>query len=184
MLYPDAGGYRYFLIEPRQAARVADASAIGRILESTLAADGFDAADARAELAGFLAVQNTYLSTFQSLGALGLLLGTIGLAIVQLRSVLERRAELALMRVAGFRPGRLVQMVICENGVLLGGGLAVGLVAASFALLPQWAPHGVGVPWLTLAALLGTIAVVGFAAGWLATRSVLEAPIIATLRGD
>ena len=59
--------------------------------------------DAREQLAQFLAVQNTYLSTFQSLGALGLLLGTIGLAVVQLRSVLERRGELALMRAGGFR---------------------------------------------------------------------------------
>ena len=45
----------------------------------------------------FFAVQNTYLSTFQSLGGLGLLLGTFGLATVQLRSVLERRGELALI---------------------------------------------------------------------------------------
>ena len=29
-----------------------------------------------------MAVQNTYLSTFQSLGGLGLLLGTVGLAVV------------------------------------------------------------------------------------------------------
>ena len=71
-------------------------------LESTLAEEGFDVVDAREQLAQFLAVQNTYLSTFQSLGALGLLLGTIGLAVVQLRSVLERRGELALMRAGGF----------------------------------------------------------------------------------
>ena len=71
-------------------------------LRTTLAEDGFDAVDAREQLASYLAVQNTYLSTFQSLGALGLLLGTVGLAVVQLRSVLERRGELALMRAAGF----------------------------------------------------------------------------------
>ena len=100
-------------------------------LESTLAEEGFDVVDAREQLAQFLAVQNTYLSTFQSLGALGLLLGTIGLAVVQLRSVLERRGELALMRAEGFRAGRLMRMVIWENAVLLVGGLAVGGVAAA-----------------------------------------------------
>ena len=125
------------------------------LLESTLAADGFDASDAREQLAGFLAVQNTYLSTFQSLGALGLLLGTIGLAVVQLRSVLERRGELALMRASGFRRGRLVRMVVWENAVLLVGGLAVGCIAAAVALIPQWAPQQASVPWGTLAALLG-----------------------------
>ena len=38
-------------------------------------------------------MQNTYLSTFQSLGGLGLLLGTIGLAALQLRNVLEAAAS-------------------------------------------------------------------------------------------
>jgi ABC-type antimicrobial peptide transport system permease subunit len=153
-------------------------------LESTLASDGFDVVDAREELAAFLAVQNTYLSTFQSLGALGLLLGTVGLAIVQLRSVLERRGELAVMRAGGFPRTRLVRMVIWENAMLLGSGLAVGCVAAAVALTPQWAPHGATFPWLALAVLLGTIAVTGIVAGWLATRSVLRAPILPALRGD
>ena len=49
-------------------------------------------------IAAFHRVENTYLSTFQSLGALGLLLGTAGLAAVLLRNVLERRRELALLR--------------------------------------------------------------------------------------
>jgi putative ABC transport system permease protein len=153
-------------------------------LESTLAEEGFDVQDARDQLAQFLAVQNTYLSTFQSLGALGLLLGTVGLAIVQLRSVLERRGELALMRAGGFSAGRLVRMVIWENAVLLVGGLAVGGIAAAIALIPQWMPHTASVPWVMLGLLLGIIAAVGLLAGWFATRSVLRAPIVAALRGD
>jgi hypothetical protein len=52
------------------------------------------------------------------------------------------------------------------------------------ALVPQWAPEGASVPWMTLATLLGTIAVVGLAAGWLATRSALRAPIVGALRGE
>jgi putative ABC transport system permease protein len=185
-MFPDVGGYRYFLIEPKEdaAASEADVAAVSRSLESTLSADGFDVVSARDQLAGFLAVQNTYLSTFQSLGALGLLLGTVGLAIVQLRSVLERRGELALMRAGGFAPRRLVEMVLFENGVLLVGGLLVGLVAAVVAMLPQWAPEGASVPWIALVALLGTISVVGLLAGWLATRSAVRAPIVAALRGE
>jgi ABC-type antimicrobial peptide transport system permease subunit len=153
-------------------------------LESTLANEGFDVVDAREQLAAFLAVQNTYLSTFQSLGALGLLLGTFGLAVAQLRSVLERRGELALMRAGGFRRARLVQMVVWENALLLLGGLVVGAMAAAVALLPQWAPQSASVPWLMLATLLAIIAAVGLAAGWLATRSALNAPILPALRGD
>jgi ABC-type antimicrobial peptide transport system permease subunit len=190
-MFPDTGGYRFFLIEehqqhepPAATAGSDESQSVPAILESTLADDGFDVVVAREQLAAFLAVQNTYLSTFQSLGALGLLLGTVGLAIVQLRSVLERRSELALMRAGGFPRSQLLQMVVWENAFLLLAGLAVGCVAAAVALLPQWGPQGANVPWLVLAALLATIAVVGLVAGWLATRSSLRAPILPALRGD
>ena len=125
------------------------------------------------------------LSTFQSLGALGLLLGTVGLAVVQLRSVLERRGELALMRAGGFRPRRLVEMVLLrEWRAARGRTRRRASSRRRWRLLPQWAPQGASVPWLTLAGLLGTIAVVGLVAGWLATRSALRAPIVAALRGE
>jgi ABC-type antimicrobial peptide transport system permease subunit len=188
-LFPDTGGYRFFLIERAKADR-GDVAASGNApsgvaaLESALAEEGFDVTDAREQLSQFLSVQNTYLSTFQSLGALGLLLGTVGLAVVQLRSVLERRGELALMRAGGFGSRRLVWMVIGENALLLLGGLVVGCLAAVVALIPQWAPHGASVPWQVLGVLLGTIAVVGIVAGWLATRRQLAAPILPALRGD
>jgi ABC-type antimicrobial peptide transport system permease subunit len=135
-------------------------------------------------LAQFLAVQNTYLSTFQSLGGLGLLLGTIGLAVVQLRSVLERRSELALMRAGGFDGRRLTAMVVWENMALLVGGLVIGSVSAAVALIPHWSPQGAKVPWAALALLLSVIAIVGVAAGWLTTRQALAAPILPALRGD
>jgi putative ABC transport system permease protein len=188
-LFPDTGGYRFFLLERIEGDARGDVVGDGTrsvpaTLESALAEEGFDVVDAREQLAQFLAVQNTYLSTFQSLGALGLFLGTIGLAVVQLRSVLERRGELALMRAGGFGRGRLMWMVIWENAVLLVGGLAVGCIAAAVALIPQWLPHGASVPCGTLAILLGIIAMVGMLAGWLATRSTLRSPIVASLRGD
>jgi putative ABC transport system permease protein len=201
-LFPEVGGYRYFLIErgdgqrdgngfakPKAPERIGLAGAppsreVVTVLESTLADEGFDATDAREQLAQFLAVQNTYLATFQSLGGLGMLLGTIGVAVVQLRSVLERRAELALMRAEGFSSGRLVRMVIEENAVLLVGGLVIGCLAAAIALIPQWMPHGATVPWGALGALLVSIAVVGLVAGWLSTRSAVRGPILAALRGD
>jgi ABC-type antimicrobial peptide transport system permease subunit len=197
-LFPYTAGYRFFLIEDREgdapaepqlAAHSGPAGAspseqLAESLESALAQEGFDAVDAHEQLAQFLAVQNTYLSTFQSLGAIGLLLGTIGLAVVQLRSVLERRGELALMRAGGFRNSRLTWMVLLENAVLLVGGLVVGCIAAAVALIPQWLPRDAAIPWTALAALLATVALIGLSAAWLATRSALRAPILPALRGD
>ncbi len=74
-------------------------------------------------------------------------------------------------------------MVVWENALLLVGGLLVGCIAAAIALIPQWAPHGASVPWVALASLLGTIAVVGIGAGWLATRRAVAAPDFAGAAG-
>ena len=68
------------------------------MFENRLGDIGMDVTDANRVLSAMLAVQNTYLRTFQSLGALGLLLGTVGLAVAQMRSVLERRQGVAVMR--------------------------------------------------------------------------------------
>ncbi len=143
-------GYRFFLIDTRGK----DAHQAAQALEGTLGDYGFDAETSAQRLAAFFAVQNTYLSTFQSLGGLGLLLGTFALAAVQLRSVLERRGELALMRAAGFRRAWLARMVMIENALLLTTGLASGIVAALVAVLPFWLAGGAAVPWASLAATL------------------------------
>ena len=145
---------------------------------------GFDAVSSRRRLADFLAVQNTYLSTFQMLGALGLLLGSIGLAVAQLRSALERRGELALLRSSGFRRRRLAEMLLGENMVLLIAGLGIGSLAALVATLPHWVIRQVGIPWGTLAILLGLVAIAGLIAGWLAVRSALRVPLLPALRGE
>ena len=92
------GNQRLSFLPRRDSAADASAAGIAEVqgaLERTLGDYGLAAEPAAQRLAAFLAVQNTYLSTFQSLGALGLLLGTVGLAVVQLRNVLERRGELA-----------------------------------------------------------------------------------------
>ena len=101
-----------------------------------------------------------------------------------LRSVLERRGELALMQAAGFQRRRLVKMVLLENIILLVGGMAIGCLAAFVAVLPQALVEQVGTPWKTLAVLLGIVAVAGVAAGWWAARIALRTPLIPALRGE
>jgi hypothetical protein len=177
--FPDVSGYRYFLVDTKQQP----ATEVRAALEPVLGDYGFDAESTAAKLASFMAVQNTYLSTFQSLGGLGLLLGTIGLAVVQFRSVLERRAELALMRATGFRRHRLAAMVLWENASLLIGGLSIGLIAALVSIIPQLAAGGATIPWPWLAATLGLVLIIGLTAGLAAVRLTLRAPLIPALRG-
>ncbi|MDZ4656659.1 MAG: ABC transporter permease [Bythopirellula sp.] len=181
-LYPDAAGQKLFLIRNRNSKLSNDE--LASLLETRLVDHGFDAVSATARLAEFMAVQNTYLSTFQSLGALGLLMGTVGLAVAQLRSVIERRSELALLRSTGFRRRRLAEMVLGENISLLFAGLGCGTLAALVATLPHWALQQADIPWGTLAILLAIVAMAGIAAGWLAVRAAIRAPLVAALRGD
>ena len=178
--FPEVGGYRFFLVE----AGGDETRAVAGALEGTLGDWGLVAETTGRRLARFLAVQNTYLSTFQSLGALGLLLGTFGLAAVQLRAVLERRGELALMRATGFRRRSLAWLVMIENGFLLLAGLACGVLAALVAVLPHLVSGSATIPWSSLVGTLAVILVVGLLAGLAAVRAVLRAPLVAALRGE
>lgn len=179
-VFPRVSGYRTFLIRTSPEKE----SEIAGLLEDKFGDEGFDATPARDRLRDLLAVQNTYISTFQALGALGLLLGTFGLAAVQLRNVLERRKELAMLRAIGFRPGRLAAMVLLENLLLLCGGLCTGLIAALIAVLPHFLLGGARPPWLDLAVMLTAILVIGCLVGLVAVRATLRAPILLALRGE
>jgi ABC-type antimicrobial peptide transport system permease subunit len=176
--FPDEVGYRFFLIR----ARSADRQAVISQLENDLADQGFDGRDARELLAELLAVQNTYLSTFQALGALGLLLGTFGLGAVQLRNVFERRRELALLRAVGYHETRLVRLVFLESFVLLMAGLVAGLIAAVVAVFPHYLFGNATVPWLPLAIVFALILLIGWLVVWWASRRVLYAPLLTALR--
>jgi ABC-type antimicrobial peptide transport system permease subunit len=181
--FPEQGGYRFFLIETK-SDNASQVQNVERILERSLGDFGLWTQTTSQRLAAFQAVENTYLSTFQSLGGLGLLLGTFGLGAVQLRSVLERRRELALLRATGFRRRLLAGMVTLENAMLLAAGLACGVLSAAVAVLPHLWTGSASIPWASLAATLGLVLAVGLAAGWAAVRSAIRAPLLAALRGD
>ncbi len=184
-VFPTTAGYRYFLIrdgESEMNSGLEGQSSNVAKLEDQLGDQGFDARSAPQLLENFMAVQNTYLSTFQTLGALGLLLGTFGLAAVQLRSVLERKTELGLMRAVGFSQGRLGRMVLLENTFLLVMGLLVGIGAALFTTLPHWLVGNASVPWLELGMMFAVIAIVGLLAGLFASRQIFKMPLLESLR--
>ncbi|MBS0210574.1 MAG: FtsX-like permease family protein [Planctomycetes bacterium] len=183
--FPDVSGYKYFLID----VDAADLKSVSDLLNRRLGDYGFDVRPTADVLAEFFAVQNTYLETFRSLGGLGLLLGTFGMAVVQLRSILERRRELALMQAVGFARGRLAQMVLFENTALLVTGLLVGTLAALVAFLPHLGVgHGAvgaaGVPWQSMAVTIGGVLAVGTLASLSAVRAVLVTPVLDGLRAE
>lgn len=174
--FPEEQGFRYFLIDgppPVQAQ-----------LEDGLSDYGFDVQSTVARLAAYHRVENTYLSTFQALGGLGLILGTLGLGAVLLRNVMERRKELALLRAVGYRPEHLRTMVIAENVFLLLAGTAIGAVCALVAIAPAFFERGGHLPNPSLALLLLAAPLAGMIASLAAVRAVEKAPVLDTLRAE
>jgi ABC-type antimicrobial peptide transport system permease subunit len=179
-LFPGEEGYRMFLIDvPNQ-----DPAQVSTALEDRLSDFGFDAVSTTERLANYHRVENTYLSTFQMLGGLGLVLGTFGMAAVLLRNVFERRKELALLRAVGYNSSHFATMVITENVLMLVSGLAVGFVCALLAIAPVLFERGARLPNVSLGLLLLAVLVSGAIASLVGTLAALRSPLLSSLRAE
>jgi putative ABC transport system permease protein len=179
-LFPAEEGYRLFLIDVPQT-QAADASTV---LEDRLSDFGFDVSSTEERLANFHRVENTYLSTFQMLGGLGLALGTLGMAAVLLRNVFERRRELALLRAVGYNSSHFAAMVITENVLMVCCGLGVGFVCALLAIAPVLFERGGRIPNISLGLLLLAVLLSGATASLVATLAALRSPLLPALRAE
>ena len=176
-LFPSQSGAGVVLAET-SAAGVSDVS---RVLADELEPFAVTVERTADRLAAYQRVANTYLSTFQTLGSLGLLLGTIGLAVVLLRGLFERRAEVALLAAIGFRPAARLGLIVGENATLLLVGLAAGTVCALVAVLPRAVSSGQGIQVAGLTAALSAVLITGLAvlalAAWLGGRNIAPADL-------
>ena len=180
-LFPDQEGYQFLLGEtpPDRTMAVADQ------VDDALIDFGAGVTTTAERRAAFHRVENTYLSTFQTLGGLGLLLGTVGFAVVLLRNALERRRELALLGAVGYRRRHFLLMAVAENTLLLAVGLAAGAVCAGLAIAPAIAERGGQLPLLSSGALLlFAVFTTGLLSSVVATRAALGSPLLESLRAD
>jgi len=179
-LFPEVQGYQRLLVD--------SAGAGGELvdeIEDALANAGADAQPAAERLASFHRVENTYLSTFQTLGGLGLLLGTVGLGAVLMRNALERRRELALLGAVGYRRSHVLTIVLAENVLLLAAGIGTGALAAGLAIVPAILERGGRVPVTTGGALLfGAVIVAGLLSSLVATRAATRGSLLTSLRSE
>lgn len=178
-LYPLEEGYRLFLIDAPADKRERTAE----LLQTGLRANGLVVTPTADRVRSYQEVIAAYLSTFQLLGGLGLLIGILGLAAVMLRAIWERAGELALLRAVGYQTGDLQRIVLIENVVLLLVGVGLGLVAALLSVIPNLALGG-QLGSARLGVLLAAVLVVGVLVALLTTLKAAQAPLIPALRKE
>jgi ABC-type lipoprotein release transport system permease subunit len=178
--FPHHGGYSYFLLDTGSD----DPGATASSLESDLSDYGFDATATVEQLARFLGIEEMYLSTFQLLGGLGLVLGTLGLGIVLVRNVNERRGELAMLRAVGFRRRSIGGMVLLETAFQLACGLAIGTAAGFLALVPYLLDTTLHLPWSSLLATVVAVVAAGLLAAGAGVATVMRTPLLPALKAE
>jgi ABC-type antimicrobial peptide transport system permease subunit len=112
------------------------------------------------------------------------LLGTVGLAAVLARNVLERRRELALLRAVGYRRINIAVVILAENALLLVGGLAIGTSCALVAIAPAIASRGGHVAVLSIVGWLVIILTTGLLASAISAMLTIRIPLLPALRSD
>jgi ABC-type lipoprotein release transport system permease subunit len=156
--YPTHSGTSVFLIDgkPENQQAIADE------LQSVFRDYGWEMQSTATRLVEFYSVTNTYLSIFLALGALGLILGTIGLAVILARTLLERRREIAVMQAIGFNTRPIFRIITREYLILLLAGVLIGFIAAVVATLPAFLSAGSDASFTTVALVTGLILLNGF----------------------
>jgi putative ABC transport system permease protein len=122
-------------------------------------------------------VEHSYLRIFGLLGGLGLLLGSVGMGVVVLRNLGERRREHALLRTLGFPAATVAWLLLLEHAGLFVAGMVVGTASALVAVAPVVAGTGAelalrGTLLLLLATLVVGLLTVGIPGAWVAFRGV------------
>jgi ABC-type lipoprotein release transport system permease subunit len=156
-LFPSSSGWGVVLVE----SDAANANEVARIMGEELDAFAVTVDRTTDRLARYKQVANTYLSTFQTLGSLGLLLGTLGQAVVLLRALIERRSELAFLSALGFSRLRRLKLIVVENMAVLMVGMLAGATCALVAVMPAVTSSGRSIHLLGLGAALAAILLTG-----------------------
>jgi putative ABC transport system permease protein len=162
----------------------ADPGAVTTELEDRLSDYGLDVTSTHDRWAAYHQVENTYLTTFQALGSLGLLLGTLGLGAVLARNVLERRKEIGLLSAIGYSPSNIRGMVLSEGMAMVVGGLTIGTVCAAIAILPALRDRAQSLPLGSLALLLLVVIATGAVASLIAINLTTRTPVVRAIKSE
>ena len=113
-----------------------------------------------------------------------MLIGTLGLGIVFLRNMLERKQELVLLKALGFRKKTIFRLIFIENLFLLLTGLVCGILAAYIGILPSYLSTAFTSSGVFVIFLIAAVFVTGVLCIYFLARSILKKQLISSLRNE
>lgn len=158
--YPSLGGYQLFL-----TPHLEDQSALQRATADL----GGSVTPTQDRLAAFHEVENTYITIFNILGGLGIILGSLGVGIVTARNLAERQDEFTTLHKLGLAQPACAAIIKSEVRAMIIWGLGLGLLSALIAIIPV---IGGTITILDLLWMLSLVLMMALIANFVGTRAV------------
>jgi ABC-type antimicrobial peptide transport system permease subunit len=165
--FPSVAGSSVFLVD----GNITLSDYYKVVLKERLGNYGIDIEKTTDRLASFYQVTNTYLSVFSLLGAMGMVIGVVGLGFVLLRNYSQRKLSFALMLALGFPLKKIRVMILSEQILILLAGVFTGIFPALVATLPSLKDN-TDLPWMFILVMTISIFSAGAISAFLALRSI------------
>ncbi len=176
--FPTVSGSTLFLIDlPEKATNLEDLRNGWRIF-------GPEIVRTSDRLLAFYSVESTYLNIFLMLGAIALLIGTVGLGILLYRITLEQIPEYALLISLGYKKSLIIKLVMIERLFLIVLSVVAGIVPAVLSGLPTLTSSLYANLWIWLPIISGLVLLSGLTGSYLAIRMAIRQNLLVALRNE
>jgi ABC-type antimicrobial peptide transport system permease subunit len=176
--FPSVSGSNVFLVDAKDTASVV------KDLQSGMRNYGPEIIKTTDRLLNFYTIENTYLNIFLMLGALGLLVGTLGLGILIFRITFEQIPEYALLLSLGFTKPTILRMVLTEKLFLMFFSVLIGLIPAVLSGLPTLMSSLYASLWIWLPAISVLVILSGTIFSLIAVRMAFRQNLVQALRNE
>jgi len=176
--FPSVSGSNVFLID------VKDTTSVVQDLQTGMRNYGPEISKTTDRLLSFYTIENTYLNIFLMLGALGLLIGTLGLGILIFRITFEQIPEYALLLSLGFSKSIIQRMVMREKLFLMTFSVLIGLIPAVLSGLPTLMSSLYASLWIWLPAISVLVILSGAIFSLVAIRMAFKQNLVQALRNE